>query len=180
MSLPDWIPEITALIGLVASIAGLWSAYVSFLNPMIRFRWYLKDHSQWEKFIGTEPHITIYRHKRYSNVQLVVDWNRVVVENYHESWINDVLFPDKMNNATYYVRLEMNGMLLAIELFASLDGHRFFVPVPRLSVIEGNELYYYEAVQMQLATIVGRFGLGISDIHAFAKHQARPISTEPL
>lgn len=64
----------------------------------------------------------------------MVDWDREVVENFHEEWMNDALYPDKTHNASYYVRLEANGMLLDKELFVSLDGHRWFVPVPRIEM----------------------------------------------
>ena len=79
------------------------------------------------------------------------------MENFHEEWINDSLYPDKTNNASYYVRLEANSMLLDKELFVSLDGHRYFVPVPKVLRVENDKReFYYDRQQIQLAKIVGR------------------------
>ena len=108
----------------------------------------------------------------------MIDGDKELVENFHEEWMNDALYPDKTNNASYYVRLEANGMLLDKELFVSLDGHRYFVPVPKVSMskIKTDERdFYYDDRQVQLANIVGIYHFGDKGIYDFAKSQSKPI-----
>ncbi len=78
--------------------------------------------------------------------------DRPVVENYQEEWIRD--YPDRENNASYFVRLEASAMILEKELFVSLDGGRAFVPSPR-RILKNNEfIYWYDTIQIQLANII--------------------------
>lgn len=166
------------VLGLVATFIGTYLTYISFINPIKRFNKYLKNSENWEKFIGIESHLYFYRHKKYPNFQLVIDWDRSIVENFHEDWINDALYPDKTNNASYYVRLEANGMLLDKEVFVSLDGHRWFVPVPRIEMSKtksDERNFYYDVRQIELAKIVGKYHFDDKDIYGFAKMQSKPI-----
>jgi len=74
------------------------------------------------------------------------------------------------------VRLEANAMLLDKELFVSLDGHRYFVPVPKVtSLREGARQFYYDTQQIQLAKIVGRHHFE-KDIYEFAQKCKEKIS----
>ena len=160
---------IIGILGFIATLVGTYFAYISFINPAIRFRKYLKHSEGWEKFQGIEDHLSIYRYKKYPSFQIVIDWDNAVVENFHEEWINDALYPDKTNNASYFVRLEANTMLLEKELFVSMDGHRYFVPVPKiLSVENGEREFYYDAQQIQVARIVGKHHFE-KDINEFIK-----------
>jgi len=164
------------MLGLVATLVGTYFTYISFINPITRFKKYLKNPKNWEKFQGTEMHLSIYRHKKYPNFQIIIDWGKPVVENYQEEWIRDYL--DKEHNASYYVRLEANGMLLDRELFVSLDGHRYFVPVPRVSMSKtktDERDFYYDTRQIQLANIVGEYHFGDKNIYDFAKQQKKAI-----
>jgi hypothetical protein len=164
---------IIGILGLIATICGTYFTYISFVNPIYRFKKYLKKSTDWEKFQGTDTHISIYRHKKYPTFQIIIDWDRPVVENYHEEWIRD--YPDKEHNASYYVRLEANSMLLEKELFVSLDGDRGFIPSPR-RFSKNNELHYwYSMIQIQLANIIGRYSWE-KDIYEFAAQQKKPIS----
>ncbi len=172
------ISLLIGLLGLVATLVGTYFTYISFVNPVKRFKKYLKNPENWEKFQGIEAHLSFYRHKKYPNFQIVIDWDKELVENFHEEWMNDVLYPDKTNNASYYVRLEVNAMLLEKELFVSLDGHRYFVPVPRVSVSNsetGERDVYFDTLQIQLANIVGIYHFGDKGIYDFAKSQSKPI-----
>ncbi len=166
------------VLGLVATLVGTYLTYISFVNPIKRFNKYLKNPEDWEKFIGIESHLYFYRHKKYPSFQIVIDWDRSIVENFREEWINDSLYPDKTNSTSYYVRLEANGMLLDKEVFVSLDGHRWFVPVPKIEmskVKSGERNFYYDARQIQLAKIVGKYHFDDKDIYGFAKIQSKPI-----
>lgn len=169
---------IIGMFGLIATLVGIYFTYISFVSPVHRFKKYLKNPNDWEKFQGTEAHLSIYRHKKYPSFQIIIDWDKELVENFHEEWINDSLYPDKTNNASYYVKLEANTVLLGKELFVSLDGHRYFVPVPRVRVQkDGNRNFYYDSQQIQLANIVGEYHFE-DDIYAFAKNQNGSIAIE--
>jgi hypothetical protein len=100
---------IIGIIGLIATLVGTYFTYISFINPITRFKKYLKNPENWEKFQGIENHLSFYRHKKYPNFQIVIDWDKELVENFHEEWINDSLYPDKTNNASCYVQLQANG-----------------------------------------------------------------------
>lgn len=167
---------ILGILGLAATLVGTWLSYISFINPLIRFNKYLKNPSGWENFLGIESNISIYRYKKYPNFQIVIDWDNTVTENFKEEWVNDGLFPDKDNNASYYIRLEVNGMLLDRELFVSLDGHRYFVPVPRTKM-EGQERgFFYDQKQSQLTRIIGKFHFDDMNLEVFAKKQKKSIT----
>ena len=172
---------ILGILGLVATLVGTYLTWISFVNPMTRFKKYLKVSSNWEKFQGIENHLSFYRHKKYPAFQIVVDWDKELVENFHEEWMNDALYPDKTNNSSYYVRLEANGMLLDKELFVSLDGHRYFVPVPKIgSVREGSRDFFYDKQQVQIANIVGIYHFGDNGIYDFVKKvNPRPQFSPP-
>ncbi len=166
---------VIGILGLVATLVGTYFTYISFINPIMRFKKYLKNSENWEKFQGIENHLSFYRHKKYPNFQIVIDWDKELVENFHEEWINDNLYPDKTNNASYYVRLEANAMLLDKELFVSLDGHRYFVPVPKVLRVENDKReFYYDKQQIQIAKIVGKHHFE-KDIYEFAKECKCPI-----
>lgn len=163
---------ILGITGSIASIFGLYFTYISFINPIRRFNCFLSKSDNWEKFIGVENNLSIYRHKRYPNFQIVVDWSESVAENFHEEWIHS--YPDNEHNASYFVRLESNGMLLDKEPFVSLDGGRYFVPVPRIEMSkteENKREFYYDKRQVQLANVIGEFYLQGDDIHAFMSKQ---------
>ncbi len=169
---------VIGIVGLVATAIGTYLTYISFVNPTKRFNKYLKKPDNWEQFIGIESHLYYYRHRKYPSFQLVINWDRSVVENFHEEWIKDALYPNKTNNASYYVMLEANGVLLDKELFVSLDGHRWFVPVPRIQIskIKKDEReFYYEKRQIQVANIVGKYHFEDKNIYDFAKMQSKPI-----
>lgn len=163
---------IIGILGLVATLTGTYFTYISFVNPIRRFKKYLKNPNDWEKFQGTEAHLSIYRHKKYPNFQIIIDWDKTVVKNYQEEWIRD--YPDKEHNASYFVRLEANAMLLEKELFISLDGGRAFVPSPRRSSKNDELVYWYDTIQIQLANIIGEYSWE-KDINEFASQQKKSI-----
>lgn len=166
---------IIGILGLIASFIGTYLTYIFYVNPISRFNKYLKNPKNWEKFQGIENHLTVYRHKKYPNFQIVIDWDKELVRNFHDEWINQSLYPDKTNNTSYYIRLEANAMLVDKELFVSLDGHRYFMPVPKFLIDNNNErTYYYDKRQVQLAKIVGKHYLE-KGIYEFVKECKKPI-----
>jgi len=166
---------IIGILGLLATLVGMYFTYISFMNPLTRFKKYLEKSENWEKFQGVENYLSFYRHKKYPNFQIIINWDKELAENFHEEWINDGLYPDKTNNALYHVRLEANSMLLGTELFASLDGHRYFVPVPKVLGIKDNKReFYYDKQQIQLYKIIGKHHFE-KDVYEFAKECKKPI-----
>lgn len=163
---------IVGVLGLIATLVGAYFSYISFINPIERFKKYLKNPENWEKVLGIESHLTIYRHKNHPGFQIKIDWDKPVVENYKEKWIRD--YPDKEHNTSYYVILEANGIFLMKELFVSLDGGRAFVPSPRRALRNDRLVYWYDEIQIQLANIIGEYSWE-KDIKDFASQQKIPI-----
>lgn len=169
---------VIGIFGLAASIVGTYLAWISFVNPMRRFKKYLKNQNGWEKFIGIEDHIYFYRYRKYPNFQITIDWDKEIVANFYEEWIDNLLISDKDNNASYIVGIEINSILMDKELFVSLDGHRYFVPVPnRIIAKEGKANFFYSQRQVQLANIVGRYHFE-KNIFEFAKNADINISAK--
>ena len=73
---------VIGILGLVATLVGTYFTYISFINPITRFKKYLKNPENWEKFQGIENHLSFYRHKKYPNFQIVIDWDKELVENF--------------------------------------------------------------------------------------------------
>lgn len=167
---------ILGITGSIASIFGLYFTYISFINPLKRFNYFLSKSDNWEEFVGLKKNLSIYRHKKYPNFQIVVDWDEAVVENFHEEWMRT--YPDPEHDVSYFVRLESNGTLLDKELFVSLDGDRYFVPVPKIEMSkmeENKREFYYDKRQIQLANTIGKFYLQGDDIYAFMSKQNKTI-----
>lgn len=167
---------IIGIFGFIATLVGAYFTYISFVNPIIRLKKYLKKPQNWEKFQGTEAYLSIYRHKKHQEFEIIIDWDKPVVKNYQEEWIKD--YPDKEHNASYFVRLEAKGMLLMKELFISLDGGRIFVPMPRMRFRNSEAEYWYETIQIQLANILGEYSYersGAKNIEGFASQQKKQI-----
>ena len=164
------ISLIIGVLGLIATFIGTYLAYISFINPLIRFRKFLNKPQNWEKFQGVNDNQYIYCYKKYPNFQIVIDWDKDIVDNFQEEWMS--FSPGNQNNASYYVKLEVNGMLLGKELFVSLDGHRYFVPVPNIkkALESGSRTFYYNDQQIKLANIAGRYYYN-ENIYEFAKNQ---------
>lgn len=163
------ISLLIGLLGFIATLVGTYLTYISFVNPIIRFRRFLKKPKNWEKFEGVDANIYFYRYKKHPNFQIVIDWDKEIGDNFQEKWMNH--YPDDQNNASYYVKLETNGILLDKELFVSLDGHRYFVPVPRVKRKGDVRSFYYDAKQVNISNIVGKYHSDENDIYDFAKKQ---------
>jgi len=163
---------IIGILGLVATLVGAYFTYTSFVNPIHRFKRYLKNPDGWEKCPVIENHLTVFRHKKYPGYQIVVDWDKQVVENYQEEWIRD--YPDREHNTSYFVRLEANGIFLMKELFISLDGGRAFVPSPRRELKNNEFKYWYDTIQVQLANIIGEYSWE-KNLEDFATSQNKQI-----
>ncbi|MCF6765189.1 hypothetical protein L3V82_05350 [Thiotrichales bacterium 19S3-7] len=146
------------ILGLIATLIGVWFSYISFVNPIKRFKKYVKNSNDWERFHRIENLIDCFRHKKYPTFQLIIDYDLVIVKDFSEDWIGAC--PDKGSNASYHVQYKVNDMLFKTELFVLLDGGRNFVPVPRVEVNQdqpNSRQFYYDIEQIQIANIVGKY-----------------------
>ena len=163
---------VLGILGLIATVIGSYIAIVSYINPINRFKKYLKKSKNWEICVFVECNLKIYRNKRFPGYQIIIDWNKPLSNNFQEEWIRN--YPDRNNNSSYFIRLEANGVYLMGELFVTLDGARTFVPVPRRSTYNDEIKYWYDEIQVQLANIVGEFHLD-ENVIDFAKNQKKEI-----
>jgi hypothetical protein len=145
------------IVGLVISGVGVYLRYLTVENPLMKFRLYIRRPEKWDQIHRSESHITTYRYRGDPEFQIVTNWNEEIVSNFSESWVMDYPWRGADNNTSYYVRCEARGSLLHNELFVSLDGHRYFVPVPQRHVISDDEVFFYDPVQLDIARIVGKF-----------------------
>jgi hypothetical protein len=155
------------ILGLIATIVGSALSYVTYVNPFVRFKWYLKRSSKWEK-INRDDHSTFYGYIHQPGYTVSADWDREVVRGYNEEWIR--AYPDRENNTSYYVEMHANGIFLGRELFVSLDGGRIFVPAPRVKRVDDIMMYYYNELQILLAKIISWYNWEVS-IEEFAASQ---------
>lgn len=96
----------------------------------------------------------------------------VEVENFSEPWTKG--FPDP-HASSYNVNLNISGATMHQELFVSLDGGRYFVPIPEVRV-ENNSLESYErsfiydsgSLRFLLGKVIGRFYFSDSNLVVFA------------
>jgi hypothetical protein len=165
---------ILGILGLLATLIGTYIAYISFINPLIRFKKYLKRPTNWEEVIAIKDHMEIYRYKNQPGYQIIIDWSETDFENYKADWIRDD-YPNSRPNTARYIVLEANGIFLRKELFISLDNGRTFVPVPRIMSKNDERLYWYDSLQIQLANIIGKYSEE-KNIKEFAANQHKTIS----
>ena len=147
----------SSLISMLVTIIAFYLTYLTFINPISRYFSLLSKPDRWVRITGGHQMINTFRHQIYSQYSIEIDNEDRIAEHFYEAWMDEILIPDQTHNSSYYVRVNCNGSLLATELFVSLDGHRYFVPVPRVRMVQGKPRYFIEPHQLQLSKIVGRF-----------------------
>lgn len=159
------------ILGLILGIVGLIGTcltLLTYLNPMLRFRWYMRKPQNWETLAADVQDDGFYRHNRHP--EFIIErtdrserWERP------EPWMHE--YPDP-NKWASMVHLKISGQLLAAERFISLDGGRYFVPVPKVIYAKGGKeednIYYYSRLQQQICRIIGSYHRTQS-IEAFMK-----------
>ena len=149
------------ILGLIASIVGGVLAFFTFISPLVRLKWYLKKTKKWKKVYSNQYKYN-WQYEKHPEFVIEVDeesrdWSTT------ESWMTH--YPDN-HKSTSFVKAMANGQILLTENFISLDGHRYFVPVPKRAVIKdvgigSNEIpeykYWYTTVQVKLARIVSDY-----------------------
>lgn len=162
------------ILGLVATLVGSGLAYIAFVNPMIRFKWYLKKKDYWRTIFPRVEGLSEYRqyikHPEFT-IQEIYDrrWER------DEPWMKKVMRPDKSCHASQ-VALKVNGNIIHTENFLSMDGGRITVPIPRLDTRgqskEDKFIYYYDGIQILLAGLLGKYH-NYNSLEDFCKNKIR-------
>ncbi len=145
------------ILGLVATLVGSLLAVVTYISPLTRLRFYLRRPKNWKKvYIGRLDYNWQYNNHPEFAITQDDESREWTIE---ESWMTN--YPDPGKSSTL-VKVTVNGMVLLTEDFISLDGGRYFVPVPKRKAI--NELgdtpefeYWYTPQQVHLARIVGYY-----------------------
>lgn len=175
----EWISLVISVVGLIATSIGAWLAYVTFISPLRRFKWYLRKPDKWEKEFeakGSE----FYRPKQHPEFQIVRSENPTVT-GFTQPWMKK--YPDMEHNQSYIVEVRFHGTFLMSELFIALDGWRYFVPVPRvesaglpphLSTDKDTRTFHYDELQVRLSRIIGDY-YRMDTIEQFAKAHKIPI-----
>ncbi|MEX1995517.1 MAG: hypothetical protein WD887_01950 [Candidatus Saccharimonadales bacterium] len=171
---PDAITIISlvlGVLGLLVSAVALALAYVTFVNPRKRMDWYLRRPSGWEKVnLNLLGGHSIWRYKNHPEFVIEqTDEREPWSHGKTETWMKYPL-PDP-SKTTYMLHVKSGATVVYTELFITLDGGRYFVPLPRVKYNEkekDNE-YYYTSLQVQIARIVGTY-YRMKSIDEFIKH----------
>ena len=167
---------IITILGFIATIVGSILAIFTFVSSIWRLKFYLKKPLNWRKvYIGRIKYN--WQYKNHPEFTIEVDdenknWDTGVKEN----WMRDYPNPTK---STSLVRIKANGQVLMVENFISLDGGRYFVPLPKRHINTDQEKeneYWYTPLQVNLSRIVGEYYRGDS-IEDFIKSHNLKIET---
>jgi hypothetical protein len=170
---------VLALLGLVATIVGLYVTYITYINPEIRLSWYLKDIDGWEEVnFDFSDKKSFWRYKKHPEFTIIqqengIDWD----SDADEPWMI-YPFPDP-NKKTYEIYIKSNRTLILKEVFITLDGSRYFVPLPRVAygeTIDENR-YYYTRWQIKISKVIGRY-YRMKSVEEFARENNIKIINE--
>jgi hypothetical protein len=155
MNILSWI---LAIFGLIASIVGCLLAYITFINPMFRLKRYLSKTENWEKIYKNRIKYN-WHYKKHPEFYIEQSDDEEDRDNFTavESWMG--YFPDP-SKKLYLMKVIFNGLVLITEDFISLDGGRYFVPLPRRELVSRSDSefkYYYDSIQYKLGKILGDF-----------------------
>ena len=149
---------VVTILGLAASIIGASLAYMTFISPLTRFKWYLKRTEGWEE-INSDLYGggSFHRYKKHPEFTIEQpddyrEWER------DEPWMKKLHKPNP-HQGSRMVHLKVSGQLILSEEFIFMDEGRIFVPVPRVNYSEKEEdnEYYYTKIQELMARIIGRY-----------------------
>jgi len=160
-----------SILGLAATLVGIYLAYLFYINPSKRFNEYLKNPKNWEEYRQSDlSPVDIYRHKYFPDFQIKVS-HESLNNDFNEDWIKD--YPDKTKE-TYLVKLIAKGIEIAQFVFLSLDGDRINVPLPKIGA--NGKKYYYSDLQINLYQVIDKFNTsGEYPITDFISEQKKDI-----
>jgi hypothetical protein len=139
----------------------------------------LLKNGNWTKqeFTTSEGYETVWISEDDMSYQ-IAETDMVAVKEFNEPWVKR--FPDK-HTSSYYVNLIESGSVVKQETFVSLDGARYFVPIPKLVPIgdkwEATEYkYYYErdSLSFLLGEVIGSYYI-VNNLEEFAARQGIEI-----
>jgi len=152
------IDVFSIILGL-SGLAGVFLTTLMYINPRWRVDWYLNNPEKWEKItLDLNGFHSLWRHKKHpeftiEETKFESKWDYSKTE----SWMKYPL-PDP-SKATTVIHIKVGGVIVYVENFISLDGGRYFVPLPRVKYHEkekDNE-YYYLPLQIKIARVIGVF-----------------------
>ena len=155
------------ILGLVATLAGTGMAYVTYVSPSIRFKWYLKNKNGW-RIISTRVQGQSEYYQFTTHPEFIIEeiddhrWER------DEPWMKRILRPDT-NCFANQILMKVNGNVIHTENFLYMDGGRIYVPIPKVEYShtdkEEDNTYYYDNLQTLLAGVLGRYHIygGLKD-----------------
>ena len=178
MTTLSWV---ITILGFIATIVGSILAFFTFISPFIRLKWYLKNPKKWKK-IYLDRYNYNWQYKNHPEFTIEVDsesrdWGTT------ETWMNH--YPDS-SKSTSFIKVKVNGQILLTEDFISLDGGRYFVPVPKRAVTHEIEIgsdevpeykYWYTTIQVELARIVSNY-YRMNTIEEFMKSHHLVVSDD--
>lgn len=149
---------VSLLLG-VLGLVGVALTAAMYLNPKWRVDWYLRKPENWEKItLDLSGFHSIWRNKKHpeftiERTQFEEEWSYGKTEN----WMKYPL-PDPSKH-TKVVHVKVGGTIVYVENFITLDGGRYFVPLPRVKYLKDKKenYYFYENIQINIAAIIGTF-----------------------
>ena len=163
--------EIASITLGLLGLLGVGLTALMYLNPKWRVLLYLRKPERWEEItLDLSSFHSIWRHKSHpeftiERTEYQEDWSYGKTE----SWMKYPL-PDP-SKTTIILHLKVGGAIVYVEHLITLDGGRYFVPLPRVKHHdkEKDNQYYYTNLQMQIARVVGTF-YRMKGIDEFVKH----------
>jgi hypothetical protein len=78
------------------------------------------------------------------------------IGDFEEDWTT--VHPDK-RSYNYYVNLKIGNTIIKELIFISMDGHRYFVPLPRTRKVEGKTEFYWDinSLRVKVCRIIGKY-----------------------
>ena len=147
---------VLSVVSLIITIFSGWLTYITYINPILRFQRYLSTPEDWLPMRGLPTGTHSFRNRKWSNYSVSYSENDDVCSSFYEEWCDEIPVFDTKHNWTTYVKIENGSTVLDAELFVSLDGNRYFIPVPSYELINGVRNYYFSEQQRLLFLVVGR------------------------
>jgi hypothetical protein len=133
----------------------------------------LLETSEWDEVIDGNRKILLCADDMF--FQIVIDWDSR--EDFAGEWTRP--FPDSKSTKKYPVKLTIAGVTVKVFYFISVDGGRYFIPMPDIGEVHTNKSGEFESREFiwkrdslifKVAEIISEF-LGIySSLEAFATH----------
>ena len=159
-------------------LLGVGLTALMYLNPKWRLLLYLRNPKKWEEItLDLSGFHSVWRHKGHPEFTIErTEHEQEWSYDKTESWMKYPL-PDP-SKTTVVLHLKVGGAIVYVENFITLDGGRYFVPLPRVKYHknEKDNEYYYTKLQVQIARVIGTF-YRMKDIDEFVEHNEIEVRT---